>query len=103
MLHHGEEEKKKTEGGARNCCQEGAKAEFYRGGGASYHLRGWEEYNCHQREIRPDNNQQSKGKSVDLNNEVGELDQRERRQGMAGCSEEMDRHLMLCKDEAPKH
>ena len=40
---------------------------------------------------------------MNLNNEVSELDQRERRQGMAGCSEEMDRHLMLCKDEAPPH
>ena len=38
-----------------------------------------------------------------LNNEVGELDQRERRQGMAGCSEEIDLHLMICKDEAPQH
>ena len=99
----GKRKRKKTEGGARNSCQEGTKAEFYRGGGASYHARGWEEYNCHQKEIHHDNNQRSKGKSVDLNNEVGELDQRERRQGMAGCSEEMDRHLMLCKDEAPQH
>ena len=100
MLHQGK--RKKTEGGARNSCQERTKAEFHRGGGASYHARGWEEYNYHQREIHPDNNQRSNGKSVDLNNEVGELDQQERRQGMAGCSEEMDRHLMLCKDEAPQ-
>ena len=69
-----EEEKNETEGGARNSCQERTKAEFHRGGGASYHARGWEEYNCHQREIHPDNNQRSKG-----NNEVSELDQRERR------------------------
>ena len=40
---------------------------------------------------------------MNLNNEVGEPDQRERRQEMAGCSEEMDRHLMLCKDEAPQY
>ena len=100
MLHQGK--RKKAEGGARNSCQERTKAEFHRGGGASYHARGWEEYNYHQREIHPDNNQRSNGKSVDLNNEVGELDQQERRQGMAGCSEEMDRHLMLCKDEAPQ-
>ena len=52
-----EEENNETEGGARYNCQERTKAEFHRGGGASYHARGWEEYTCHQREIHPDNNE----------------------------------------------
>ena len=104
MLYQGRgKERNRRRGGTNNSCQDGTKAEFHREGGASYHARDWEEYNCHQRDIYPENNQQSKGKSVDLTNEAGELDQRERRQGMAGCSEEMDRHLMLCKDEAPHH